>query len=1434
MKKFFSFFLYTVIFLVFLAFLYGLGYWVFVMKGWPWWIVAVLIGSCIGIVLGYFSIKKLLIRQNEKKFVQRIINQEETISRLASDKDPHDQKEAEDQWKESIGKLKKSHLRKYGNPLYVLPWFIIMGESRSGKTSAIKNSNLSSALTDVSSTAIISGTKNCDWWFLDQAIVLDTAGRYTIPIEEEKDKKEWQAFLALLSKYRKKEPINGVIVTVASDALLNEDPSDLSDKAKSIRQRINQMMRILGAKFPVYLLVTKMDLVNGFTDFCDHIPEQRKDQVMGYANTNDKAGGLEVLEHCMATVSNQIRNLRSIFIQNRINSFAVSFANEFINLKPGLSSYIQPLFGDDIYQATPLFRGIYFSSACRKGQPASEFLKTAGIRYNNEKSLDQNSGFFLRNFFNAVLPKDRNIFSPLSEFLMWRKTTLSLGIVSIIILCLAMSGILTFSYINNKKALSGFDPVFFKSQPAKTGIADMILRFDRQRFEIEKLQASNSNWILPRLGLNQSRLFERKIKQSFLNDAKKDLIDPLDELFFEKIKNSHFLTPDEDIVASAVYAIQRINTLQQFIKGKSFSNQKEFEKSIGHIFPSLDPGISKAVSFKFADIYYAYLTWKNDSTDTTAALERFQSALSQLAANTANFNWLLSQWICSSPGIEMSSFVKGYALTSLNSDSRSLVKGAFTQAGREEIKQFILMIQKAFPNQEAFSKMEEQFWAWYAKEFYRAWFEFASIFPSGSSWNSLVSNWTDLGTLMTTDQNPYFLLLKKMGDELDSFKPQSNLEPPWAKTIVAIKKIKYLAETEVKKEEGSLLAKLSLTKEKITEKIEKQSEKAYDPVDSKEADDLEYRMKFAEVWNEYVNNLKTLSSATSYNEKCFHMFADFFKVLSDPSKQKEPFNLTHESLIKINAFLTRSEVSPVIQGLIRGPFDYLTVYGIHQSVVYLQDKWEAIVLSAAFSTDPEKYYVTMFDKTAGVIWRFINEEAGVFIDQNKSGYLPKAAFGLQLPFNSPFFKLLNKGEQLTLEKQDEYPVSITTLPINVNARSTIRPYSNTLTMECADKKTELININYPETQKFNWRPGVCGDVILEIKFEEIRLQKKYKGRLGFANFLQDFRDGTKVFNVSDFPEHAGYLSNGKVTEITVSYDINGIEPVLSFIDRRPPSIPDVIFTTVKQTGGKYPTGKKISDKEEEKPEPVSQKPVLKNKYHIKMDALPMEVNASAQIKPIASVLQMKCKNTTIRFENNNYPQSVDFDWEPTACGKLLLTLQFPEITLLKEYQDFIEFARDFNYHSRTFLPEEFPEQRQALFKRGVTSITLFYDFKGDLPVLENQSEKKSDKPSVKPASDSTGILGKDWIQKQDVNHYTLHLMLESDKEKLLAFIKKNKLTDNTAIYESQLNKKKRYNLISGSFPDYESAQKALKELSPEALHYSPWIRQFVSINKEVQ
>ena len=97
-------------------------------------------------------------------------------------------------------------------------------------------------------------------------------------------KDEWQKFLTLLAKYRKKEPLNGLVVTVAANKLVESGFEALEEDGRSIRRRIDELMRVLGAKFPVYVLVTKCDLIQGMTQFCDSLPEKSLDQAMGRIN----------------------------------------------------------------------------------------------------------------------------------------------------------------------------------------------------------------------------------------------------------------------------------------------------------------------------------------------------------------------------------------------------------------------------------------------------------------------------------------------------------------------------------------------------------------------------------------------------------------------------------------------------------------------------------------------------------------------------------------------------------------------------------------------------------------------------------------------------------------------------------------------------------------------------------------------------------------------------------------------------------------------------------------------------------------------------------------------------------------------------------------------------------------------------------------------
>ncbi|PKN85851.1 MAG: hypothetical protein CVU51_08055 [Deltaproteobacteria bacterium HGW-Deltaproteobacteria-1] len=251
---------------------------------WPWWAILFLLLFIVSLVLGGFFIRNLLDQRMGKRFEESIVAQDNAQIQTLSEKEQDSRKLLQAKWRETIDVLRRSHLKKNGNPLYVLPWYLVIGESGSGKTTSLNSARLATPFVDLGKTAGISGTQNCEWWFLEQAIVIDTAGRYCIPVNGEPDSQEWQNFLSLLVKYRKKEPLNGLIVTIAADKLLNAGQHAIEDEGRMMRRRIDELMRVLRVKFPVYVLVTKCDLIQGINRFCEQLPVESLTQPMGMIN----------------------------------------------------------------------------------------------------------------------------------------------------------------------------------------------------------------------------------------------------------------------------------------------------------------------------------------------------------------------------------------------------------------------------------------------------------------------------------------------------------------------------------------------------------------------------------------------------------------------------------------------------------------------------------------------------------------------------------------------------------------------------------------------------------------------------------------------------------------------------------------------------------------------------------------------------------------------------------------------------------------------------------------------------------------------------------------------------------------------------------------------------------------------------------------------
>jgi type VI secretion system protein ImpL len=292
---------------------------------------------------------------------------------------------------ESLALLKKGAGSKgKGRYLYQLPWYMLIGPPGSGKTTALQNSGLNFPLAakyGKDPVKGVGGTRNCDWWLTDEAVLLDTAGRYTTQDSHAStDQAGWKGFLGLLKKFRPRQPINGALVAISIADVVALSSGERVAHARAIRQRLRELSDEFGIRFPVYVLLTKADLIAGFIEYFDDLGREEREQVWGMTLPLDRGtedeppavvgfgAGFDALVQRAHD-----RQLARVQQETDLNKRALiyGFPAQLASLKELLQEFLGEIFMPNRYEGRPLLRGIYFTSGTQEGTPIDRIM--AGV-----------------------------------------------------------------------------------------------------------------------------------------------------------------------------------------------------------------------------------------------------------------------------------------------------------------------------------------------------------------------------------------------------------------------------------------------------------------------------------------------------------------------------------------------------------------------------------------------------------------------------------------------------------------------------------------------------------------------------------------------------------------------------------------------------------------------------------------------------------------------------------------------------------------------------------------------------------------------------------------------------------------------------------------------------------------------------------------------
>jgi type VI secretion system protein ImpL len=1159
------------VFLIFSVVMLGLAlvFGLVLFLGWPWWVGFFVLIGLAGIAIGIIFLKKLFQRKREQQFVQQVIHQEAAYVASMADKDKERSQELQAKWKEAMDALRNSHLKKMGNPLYVLPWYLVIGESGSGKTTSIKSARLSSPFAEVSRTSGISGTRNCDWWFFEQAIILDTAGRYAIPVDEGRDKEEWQRFLSQLIKFRKKEPLNGLIITIATDKLLSASAETLEADGRSIRQRMDELMRVLGAKFPVYVLVTKCDLVQGMTQFCERLPEKALDHAMGFLNHDLSTNIHSFNERTLHIMSERLKDIRLQLLHQsgfgKPDPALLLFPEEFERLNSGLSAFTKGAFQENPYQETPILRGLFFSSGRQEGSPYSHFLKSMGLIGDGEVLPGTNKGMFLFDFFSKILPGDRRLFAPTLRAVQWSRLTRNLGLTAWVAIIIALCGLLSFSFVKNLRILKEFSREF-ATPPVIQGemVTDVVL-MDRFRETIQKMEDRNRSWWIPRFGLNESQEVETRIKEVYCKQFEEHLIAAYDKRMAERMTAFTVSTPCETIGRHLAHLIRRVNLLKGRQGGDDIGAlQAHPQPGYAPFSPDDSVPLMPELQGRLEHLYQYDLIWRKDQSRINQDIIYLQTWIKQILALKQNDLSCLIAMVNADPalsGVTLADFWGGEPAR-----DTIAIPPAFTLKGKDAIDDYLKEMETAITDPMVITSAKGEFQKNYKKQYLDAWEAFGAQVPGGIKRLAGKSDWRPIIDRIGVGKGPYFSFLERMRAEVTPF--LADTDRPWLPLVINFDAIKQLAVGEDAIPKTGLLSQAAQKGKNLLNQIEKTSGNT----DASKL--IGSQMEAATAFKSYQKALSEVSKATTSRKEAYDVAVKAFS--EDPGSSSSPLITADKSIRALQtSFQSDAGQSKMFWDLVSGPRQFLWEFVCRETACHIDKLWEEKVLVEIEGiSSPEEINALVLAEN-GPAMNFVKGPMAPFIDRNlKKGYFPKSVMGREISFEQEFLSYFTKGtkevraaqaEKALAEKaaaaaKPDAPetesnpvlnqnVAIKGMPTDVNRDANTRPRATILELQCTDKSIQLVNLNYPVRKVFEWSSQTCSDVTFSIEIGSMVLTKKYAGDMGFPRFLSDFGNGTRIWYPKDFPEFEAALKHENIQYIQINYEIQGHEPILAFYQK---------------------------------------------------------------------------------------------------------------------------------------------------------------------------------------------------------------------------------------------------------------------------------------------
>lgn len=367
-------------------------------------------------------------------------------------------KDAKDTWKKEV-KIKN------------MPLVIIIGNESAGKSTFINYSDIECPLSDSlqSYKKLHQSTQNFALYISKQGAILDTEGNYfsqedffkpessdEMPeddLDKNKDyilkKSIWKNFLGFLNKNFFHSKLNGIVLVIDTLHFINSPKEYSYNLIRHLTKRVYECERTLNLKLPIYIVFSKIDLIEGMKEFFEIYNEKVTHKTFGIS-FEDKLKPNElhksfkdISDSLLFNFMSKNTHLHSLEDKNK----TYWFLKQMDNLFALVSEFLIELQNENTQKNSSYLRGVYFVSAYQENIPRNYLLDTICSKYDIKKALARvtpiynNQSYFVKSLLENVIFKDYSLSKIKSVF---KRATL----ISVTILACLITYLSSYYFIN--------------------------------------------------------------------------------------------------------------------------------------------------------------------------------------------------------------------------------------------------------------------------------------------------------------------------------------------------------------------------------------------------------------------------------------------------------------------------------------------------------------------------------------------------------------------------------------------------------------------------------------------------------------------------------------------------------------------------------------------------------------------------------------------------------------------------------------------------------------------------------------------------------------------------------------------------------------------------------------------------------------------------